>query len=102
MASDYSSHSREGHEREPVGALVRRIAERLRSGDEAKTVIESYLRQAYDAHLSPEAVTDFFCVTEENVVELSQLSELERHRLITLFDDMNTAEVRRRVREHRL
>ena len=97
MSFDAATNASEKEYRDFVDALISHAVSRLQAGDSHRSVIEGYLRTAYDAHLSAEEATDFFCVDARNVVESWQASEPEREQLVALFDEINTQEVRRRI-----
>jgi hypothetical protein len=73
-----------------IGRLVRNTVDELsRASDEraVRAAIETYLRQGYDANLSREEVTDFFCVSGDSVVDRANLPADQEQTLVRLFDE---------------
>src|SRR5687767_9499579 len=51
--------------------------------------IEQYIRRGYEAHLSPSELTDYFCVSSNNVVETAGFTSEEADVVVRVYDDLH-------------
>jgi hypothetical protein len=85
-----------------IERLVDDAAQRLAASSDAagrQAAIIAYIQQAYDAHLSPGEITDFFCVSSDAVISRLAASEEEIDALVNVFDHLHEAHCGRMLRQ---
>jgi hypothetical protein len=75
-----------------ISQIIDEAARRLATSQDAtqnRAAIATYIQRAYDAHLSASEITDFFCVSSDNVVDRLSIAEEEINRLVAIFDQIH-------------